>query len=684
MDSDEESDSQDAAERRRKGQSQAAARRRRVAAARIVDDEASEAGSEDSSRSLGWRDGREQWTYLDSFPRFMEMPAELRRKIWEEFCPDLVANARIFAVNPYQAHPKSPVRLEEGTWLRQQTAPTRTLMLVHRETQDLVLWRMPDPLRMNAPPERPKTIRLNYETDIVDITGVYFRPVTNAEDLRWAGLKSEQLAAVQNLAVTQRQLDWFFRAADVREHYPGLRTLYLKVPWNIYSIGQTKDEHTTEVRDAVWDPKRQDPASLRWCLAKSAQQVRQAAYADPTNDLGYGVGESFEQVLCWPNSDKVADFGAVRLFPSPMVWFGDPLEGGDFDHGRVDFIGTWGTDLQKAWALDRKRWIQSGRPTHSVDAPTQQFPGQPPTAMDKYAIWPLVHFDMDEGVRYFDALQEWNGKPEDWVYDEEEIDSRRESDEYESEGIDDGDIEEDDSSEEADDLAVQPLSDLEDAEDDGMDDEAEEMQLRANHELVEIKSSDSKAESEDGEAEEEISSAPSKRKRGTQPAPSRKRQAVALDSEDEEGIVELQMPVRKRNPRGYTIISDDDDDEEEDGGDEAPQPEQTAGSTARSRRKAARRVAASSDREEPTSESDSDDGAGKQPLSLMDQLRLGREQHPIPVDDSDPASNEEGRDAEQFPQAQWSDEEEEEDDEDRDELEEIFDQEGEISENESE
>ncbi|KAB5582235.1 hypothetical protein GE09DRAFT_920102, partial [Coniochaeta sp. 2T2.1] len=188
------------------------------------------------------------------------------------------------------------------------------------------------------------------------------------------------------------------------------------------------------------DAAESDPAELPWL-----EKGKLSSYHLQTWEQEPGLGEDLDFIYCWP--DPAGDTEPLaRIAPRahPLQEFDDDSDDNDPAHNR--------------------------NPHHDAG----------PTEEHGIPIYPLLQFEFESGVEMFNRLMEWRrtGGDLDWNWGGSDH-SGSETNEYESEGIDDEDIDEDaEPSGDEDDLVV-----LDHSEDD-----SEEGGVVADH--VSISSSD--------------------------------------------------------------------------------------------------------------------------------------------------------------------------------------------------
>ncbi|KAB5513257.1 hypothetical protein GE09DRAFT_634233 [Coniochaeta sp. 2T2.1] len=380
-----------------------------------------------------------------TFPQFMELPPELRHQIWGMFCPDLVAKARLYQVLVRGPFARTTYT-EESPFLEQQTAPARAVLAVHRESRALALRTLPDTF-----PIGPSgcVVRFNKEKDIVCLSDQY-----ESTELPMVSLET-----VRHIAISAAT--WFEYYPDealIRNWlslYPNLKAVYLQA-----------------------DAAESDPTELPWL-----EKGKLSSYHLQTWEQEPGLGEDLDFIYCWPDptgdTEPLARI-APRTHPLQARDSRSPSdahpvshpdnESNSDDESDSDNGSEPGDDSDSGDSDDNGP--ADNRNAHHDAGPTEEH-GIP--------IYPLLQFEFESGVEMFNRLMEWRrtGGELDWNWGGSDH-SGSETNEYESEGIDDEDIDEDaEPSGDDDDLVVLDHS----------KDESEEGGVVADH--VSISSSDS-------------------------------------------------------------------------------------------------------------------------------------------------------------------------------------------------
>jgi hypothetical protein len=360
----------------------------------ILDLEAVESASSDSSegdfsideRSL---DGHESFF----FPQFKRLPFELRARIWQFFCPDLTAKARVFHFHcvPPSAHelahgyrpPEDApmVPIWNHAFLEQQTKPARTMLALHRETRELALRSFPDALSFR----RNSILRFNAKTDVIFLDSIEsgsirVRSRLYPED----GLFDRGFTRpIQHLAVD----GYIFGCVEFRKLQAVFKSF--RNVKNIYY---------------VIDPSDHRPETLTWCASDMVNHYNLVTFEEEP-----GLGENSSCFYCWPDVERKRTFAEQEIPLTSLLNRYNVSFSGDDDEDQIESL------------LD-------GRSA---------------------GTWPLIQFNFDPEKDPFEQLSEaivpnpdWRSPDsagEDWP-DEDEF---SELDEYESEGIDDSEINED-------------------------------------------------------------------------------------------------------------------------------------------------------------------------------------------------------------------------------------------------
>ncbi|QPG98383.1 hypothetical protein C2857_007553 [Epichloe festucae Fl1] len=251
----------------------------------LIDDEAEESDNDYSSEVSDSLD--EGHAAHVAFPQFMQLPPELRHRIWQFYCPDLTAKARVlqFTLSPSSAMMERPDHhsVKDHATLADQTEKLRAMLSTHRESRSIVVQKFPQELGMDAG-SGDAIVRFRKETDVIILQGLkagkdYFLPDFSKE--------------IQNIAVNPWEL--FFGGmlnGPVDEAIPAmkgifrnLRRLYVHTPAESQTAGQ-----------------------IRWCVTDYVH-----AYMVETYEKEPGLGEDTQSLFCWPDVDGHPDFAKYSI-----------------------------------------------------------------------------------------------------------------------------------------------------------------------------------------------------------------------------------------------------------------------------------------------------------------------------------------------------------------------------------
>ncbi|KAL1862932.1 hypothetical protein Daus18300_008263 [Diaporthe australafricana] len=580
----------------------------------LLDLEASEASSEPGSDDYDDQSS-DYDSYLEHFPKFMQLPPEIREMVWDAFCPDLEAEARVLELRLRTAYtPEGPLSLPEtvigivpGPHLEDQTAPMRALLAVHRESRALGLKAAPHELSLS----RGELVRYHEERDVlyIDWSGeIIVRGM--ASHFQELGISARNLAIGTNLIYMQAEF-----LVDLVYLLPQIKTLFF--------LDEDEDLHDQRV----------SPRDYAWVGAGQVHKYR----IDVDEEWDHGFVMPVSRIFCWPDLDNYGEFAKENIEKSDEnPWWrdsigegrrrlGDPLADSN-ELNEDDF-----PDDEKMEAINRIQNIE---------------------------IWPMVRFNFTQGLHRFNKMEAWYGRWSECSVSDSEDSNHDTEDEYESDGIDDGPIDDStstdddedellgqylghgsshlhgsssqllDNTSDADELPPANFSSDEEIDNRGEldtntsgseDEEGPQIQAtRPKRRVVESDSDESATETED-------LSGPSKRHA----------RVVLVDSDDEGGSSELE-PVRAANRRARTLPTDSEDENDQDE-DEAPHSidavrkrgraitidsdvdnddEQEVQQPSRGKRRRARVVQAESDEEDGDGESDSQGGGAKTQVTI--------------------------------------------------------------------
>lgn len=566
-------------------------------------DDGTDAGSEPEFGVFHYRPDPE-------FPQFLGLPFELRRRIWELYCPELRLKPRVldFTINPGTARHRDPSwpsskqvwTVTDGLLLADMTSATRTVLSIHSESRAMALAVLTDTLALDAG-SGDALVRFNPEKDLVRVRGLGPRDYRSGDVFHLVDFADR----VKNLSLPRLEVfhdamqEAFFHLLD---NFANLETVFL-------DAGHF---------DAPSDDAKWTKHLLKWCTSDLINH-----HFIETFERSFGLGENMQYIYCWPDLLNHKDFAKVSI--------------------------------DKLWCE------QEFMPAAFVDYLTQR----------SLEYWPVVSFDGRNGSKRYESL--FGTGPDFDNYDTSDSEnleapseeSHTDLDAYESDGIDDAEVLEtfDDSDDGNLSDADRRLAGYDSGDGDMMEahfssPEAASHSGRESSPVIDNRGELSDADVGDAmearfsspEAESASDAAPSPVNRGRkrrivsdsddddeeeaeEPASKRARMAHVVLSDSEDEPVFTQQTSGSNRSRGRQVLSDSDDEDEEDGG---------VGVTPAVEKKAA----SSDDEDDSDSESDSDSGSDDsdeddedekptQQLSLAERLRLHRETNPVADDENE-------------------------------------------------
>ncbi|CAH0054681.1 unnamed protein product [Clonostachys solani] len=268
----------------------------------LIDLEAVESDehSDESSSTLGHDYENDESHSM--FTIFNDLPPELRRHIWEAFCPELASQARMLSIR-IEWHPAIPYprgrpphwRFSDGMELSDQTETLRTVSAVNQESREIVLRQNPDTLRLNAG-SGDAEVRFKKDRDIVYFQDLCMNePYEAPYDAQFCNNVVHAAVSLNGLDgnVAPRSSEEFESISRLVRVLPNLETIYLIRPYSELS-------------------KR----SIQWCGSRMMRHARIETFEEQP-----GLGEDLEWVYCWPDLDKRWDETTRRLiddFPNEI------------------------------------------------------------------------------------------------------------------------------------------------------------------------------------------------------------------------------------------------------------------------------------------------------------------------------------------------------------------------------
>ncbi|KAK7428441.1 hypothetical protein QQZ08_005060 [Neonectria magnoliae] len=239
-----------------------------------------------------------------SFSKFLQLPFELRHRVWELFCPELRLRSRIFDFNmspgTVRYHDPSPPATARvwtvADWLTlgDQTRSIRRLLSVHHESRALALKQFPDSLSIEGG-SGDAIVRFDRDRDVVVIYGlesagpedVFLLPgfaehVKHAGIATWDDSFASDADAVAHLAQDLSSLEAFFFCSS-----------------------------STSLR-------RED---LTWCTSDLVNRQHLQRYEEAP-----GLGEDMESLYAWPDIRNHADFARFQIPKDLLAPVPEPLD----------------------------------------------------------------------------------------------------------------------------------------------------------------------------------------------------------------------------------------------------------------------------------------------------------------------------------------------------------------------
>ncbi|KAL2114650.1 hypothetical protein VUR80DRAFT_2630 [Thermomyces stellatus] len=303
-------------------------------AADSEDGDSSEEGEEEPDA------GSEDGNVEPLFPRFMYLPPELRRRIWEFFCPEVLGMPRILEfVWDMGLNEQS---ISEGSSTDNVTEPSRTLAAVHRETREIALRAFPEALKLS---DRRGLVRFSAHWDIVMLQHVR----QSDADQEWRPVSGFS-KKVTNLAINLDTLSDMPNnvVESLVKTFPKLRILYPYFQRHDYEA------------ETIWvDSDKVNRFTLRTVddtAGLMRQEERLYVWPDLVNHKEFAVeniGPEFIRLgKIWPmreGDEGLEDYPAEMW---PMVeWvqddpseFEDEVEDGFEDEEPFDTLGSQGYD----------------------------------------------------------------------------------------------------------------------------------------------------------------------------------------------------------------------------------------------------------------------------------------------------------------------------------------------------
>ncbi|ROW02440.1 hypothetical protein VMCG_06109 [Cytospora schulzeri] len=486
----------------------------------LFDLEASEDDSEAAYEGQNGFDDDDDGDYLDSFPKFMQLPAELREMVWKQFCPDLAAGPRVFELCLIgSARPKLII---PGGVLETQTAPMRALLAICRETRAMGLTSSPHTFSLSG----GELIRYHEEKDVIHVV------------MSPGGFDARLALGIQGLFGSPHNIAFSYNfpedcLVDTCYLLPDVRRIFILV--------EHVDLHDVPVKDYAW----------------TVSENIHRYHSETDEDGEAGLVNTVKTLICWPDLDKHRDFALQN----------------------VDYGAAGGSPLgDTIWAC---RHYLANPESISEELPqeylTDEMREEAVSRLQKIEVWPMIQFSGESGLQMFKDMKAWDRPWDEWDSGSSASDDTE--DEYDSEGIDDGSIHDHLSTDDEDDLPRQLLAD--NSSDQGNMGHLLDSSSEVNNDLAAAQFSGDDNDENDNQAGNSDASGSDDDEAGPRSRASRpKRRVVESESEDESATeTEEPRPTAKRRGRVVLADSEDEGDEEEDNA--GPRPAQGRGRRAR-------------------------------------------------------------------------------------------------------
>lgn len=532
----------------------------------LLDLEASEGSSDPESDADQFSDGGSYTEY--SFPKFMQLPPEIREMVWAAFCPDLGPEPRVFELHLHTViSPPGAVHLPmlvhgivAGPHLESQTAPMRAVMAVHRESRALGLKSAPNELSLS----RGEVVHYHEERDVL------FVQWDDEILLRGIALRFQELGIeAQNLAFP----------SDLGKNYADDLVDFM------YLLPQTRRVFILDDEDDLL--RDQD---YYWAVAEMVHKYR----LDAEEEGPTGLADQISRLFCWPDLDNNREFAEEHVT-------------------ELDGDSPWWTTTECRRRLQAP--LENSQELNDDDLPDEE-KTEAVERLQKIEVWPMIRFNFEDGLDRFEGL-DYNGRPTPVKW--EDYSSVTSADMYESDGIYDGPLDDSSSIDDEDTTLVSIAQNLAQRlfprpsnqlfDNSSEIDELPSANFSSDEEIEDQDPVVINSDSEDESASQTRATRPKRRvvvsdsdesetEMDESPQPSKRRSLIAISDsvdDEDEGSSDAAEPVRRANRRARAIPIDSEDEEGQDDDTDMPQP-------SRADRRRARAVPVDSDEEEDEEE----------------------------------------------------------------------------------
>ncbi|KAI4869881.1 hypothetical protein F4820DRAFT_405374 [Hypoxylon rubiginosum] len=226
------------------------------------------------------------------FSQFMNLPPELRERVWEFFVPDLKANRVLRLLHISHLADE----LWEVSLLPQQTAPARAMLATHTESRAIGLRNYPDTIDIRG---GRGILRFHSERDVILLDAPLKAP--HSPD-RFVSLFSN----VKYLAVDSGYC--------VPDYSMALDSLPPALLQNLKAVF------------LCLDPFVHSKSELGWCASDSAHRysAREIEGRDEGDDFYYSMRTVIKYLYCWPDLQKT--LASENGHPPPLMdYLGVPI-----------------------------------------------------------------------------------------------------------------------------------------------------------------------------------------------------------------------------------------------------------------------------------------------------------------------------------------------------------------------
>ncbi|KJZ69253.1 hypothetical protein HIM_11356 [Hirsutella minnesotensis 3608] len=218
-----------------------------------------------------------------SFPQFNKFPPEIRRCIWEFFCPTLVAKCRVWEFHLLPSSLSNSCIALESRVLAYQMQPVKAMLVSCWESRTIAINALPDTLSIR---NGTGVVRFNKETDVILISDMPFSNNRLKETMEMPGFFDN----IKHLAVDESL--WHLLFQDIPEprlplveHCPQLTYLYICV-----------------------SSHRCLKTGVTWCRSNLVNKLH-----SEIPKLEAELDEDLQLIYCWPNLVKHHQFAEEEV-----------------------------------------------------------------------------------------------------------------------------------------------------------------------------------------------------------------------------------------------------------------------------------------------------------------------------------------------------------------------------------